>query len=178
MLHFHGENGCPSRPKTIISPKIKPIQGTTNPGTKVPRYHIHTFFWNPHMPDNSSVVKWLPEGSAVQYYQTVGFAMTNKFWQRCPLRRGFWRLMMLFQGIAICSSRVLAEISLQFCPSQTPPLCLYGQDDDKFPPKGQGLLLKEGPPTHAILSQNLVVRKLRAFRKASTELWMKAIPLS
>ena len=53
------------------------------------------------MSDKSSVVKWLPEGSAVQYYQTVGCATTNKFWQRCPLRRGFWRLMMLFQGIAM-----------------------------------------------------------------------------
>ena len=176
MLHFHGENGCPSRPKTIISPKIKPIQGTTNPGTKVPRYHIHTFFWNPHMPDNSSVVKWLPEGSAVQYYQTVGFAMTNKFWQRCPSRRGFWRLMMLFHGIAMM---------LESSPCRN-KFTVLSQSDTSFMLVWSGWwqvsterpVLKEGPPTHAILSQNLVVRKLRAFWKASTELWMKAILLS
>ena len=30
-------------------------------------------------------------------------------------------------------------------------------------PKGQGLLRKEGPPTYAILSRNLVCRDLRAF---------------
>ena len=86
--------------------------------------------------------------------------------------RPFWNLMFLF-SVIIVQCRVADVEGAQ----------------ERRSTKGQGLLRKEGPPTYAILSRNLVLSRFTPFLKgfhrafneshpAFKELSMKAIGLS